>query len=144
MFEHGRSGACVPPGHGDDQCYHAHLHFLPAAVNMADSIGVDFASAVFDDWAAVRDRYALTGRPYLLAENGGRIVYAETPDRIRSRYLRRIAATALGTPELEDWVAFPNYTIVKAGRDRMSLELNRLIEEAGKDATAASTKISAI
>jgi diadenosine tetraphosphate (Ap4A) HIT family hydrolase len=144
MFEHGRSGACVPPGHGDDLCYHAHLHLLPATVNLADSISVDFTAVTFDNWAAVRHQYMLTGRPYVLAEKGGRIVHAETPDRIRSRYLRRIAATALGTPELEDWVAFPNYTIVKSGRDKMSLELNRLIEKKRRNATTNSTKVGAI
>ena len=28
FFEHGRSGACLPEGNGDDLCYHAHLHLL--------------------------------------------------------------------------------------------------------------------
>jgi hypothetical protein len=128
MFEHGRSGACLPPGNGEDLCYHAHLHLLPAAVNLADSISHDFPTATFDSWQEVRSRYALTGRPYLLAEKEKRIVYAETPDRMRARYLRRIAAAALGKPELEDWVAFPSYPVVKGGRDKMAAELDRLIK----------------
>lgn len=126
MFEHGRSGACLPPGNGEDLCYHAHLHFLPAAVGLADSIADDFQTLTLADWSAVRRRYALTGRPYLLAENGNEIVYAETPDKIRSRYLRRIAAGALGVPELEDWVAFPDYPVVKAGRDKLAQEISRI------------------
>ena len=126
MFEHGRSGGCLPPGNGEDLCYHAHLHFLPAAVGLADSIAADFQTLTLADWAAVRRRCALTGRPYLLAENGSGIVYAETPDKIRSRYLRRIAAAALSVPELEDWVAFPSYPVVQAGRDRLAQEIGRI------------------
>lgn len=136
MFEHGRSGACLPPGHGEDLCYHAHLHLLPAIVNLADSISVDFPALIVDGWQEVRARYALTGRPYLLAEKGSKIVHAETPDRIRSRYLRRIAAAALDKAELEDWVAFPSYPVVKTGRDKMAAELNRLIEGSVKNGTA--------
>jgi hypothetical protein len=138
IFEHGRSGACLPPGNGEDLCYHAHLHLLPAAVNLADSISGDFPVATFDSWQEVRSRYALTGRPYLLAEKGRRIVYAETPDKIVSRYLRRIAAAALGKQELEDWVAFPSYSVVRAGRDKMAVELNRLIKARYENGTAAS------
>lgn len=126
MFEHGRSGGCLPPGNGEDLCYHAHLHFLPAAVSLADSIAADFHTLTLADWAAVRRRYALTGRPYLLAENGSGIAYAETPDKIRSRYLRRIAAAALGVPELEDWIAFPSYPVVQAGRDSLAQEIGRI------------------
>lgn len=132
MFEHGRSGACLPPGNGEDLCYHAHLHFLPCAVKLADSIAGDFATLTLDDWAAVRGRYALTGRPYLLAESEDRIAYAETPDKIRSRYLRRIIAARLGKPELEDWVAFPSYDVVRAGRDKLALEMDRASKGSGQ------------
>jgi diadenosine tetraphosphate (Ap4A) HIT family hydrolase len=144
MFEHGRSGACLPPGNGEDLCYHAHLHLLPAAIDLADSISDDFPAVTFDAWQEVRSRYALTGRPYLLAEKRRRIVYAETPDRIRSRYLRRIAATALGKPELEDWIAFPSYSVVKVGRDKMATELNRLIKGSVQNGTAASPESRAV
>jgi diadenosine tetraphosphate (Ap4A) HIT family hydrolase len=144
MFEHGRSGSCVPPGHGDDHCYHAHLHLVPIDINLAASIANDFQATVLDRWTEVRDTYTHNGRPYLLATSGDRILYAETPDGIRSRYLRRISAAALGRPELEDWVAFPSYPIVKAGRDKLSPELNRIMSEAGQDATAASTESRAL
>ncbi|MGH3278332.1 MAG: HIT family protein [Trebonia sp.] len=144
MFEHGRSGACLPPGNGEDLCYHAHLHFLPCTVNLADSIAYDFATLTLDDWAAVRSRYAISGRPYLLAEMGNRIAYAETPDKIRSRYLRRIIATGLGKPELEDWVAFPSYDVVKAGRDKLALEMGRVSKGSGRHATTGSAEGRAI
>jgi diadenosine tetraphosphate (Ap4A) HIT family hydrolase len=144
MFEHGRSGACLPPGHGEDLCYHAHLHLLPAVVNLADSISADFPALIVDSWHEVRARYALTGRPYLLAEKGRRIVHAETPDRIRSRYLRRIAAAALGKAELEDWMAFPSYSVVKAGRDKMAVELNRLTERSEKNGTTDGPESRAV
>jgi len=140
MFEHGRSGACVLPGHGDDHCYHAHLHLLPVDLNLADSIASDFPVITFDNWSEVRDRYTRTRRPYLLAASGDQIVYAETPDKIRSRYLRRIAAAALGRPELEDWVAFPGYMTVKAGLARLSPEMKRIMTEAGQDAHTACTE----
>jgi diadenosine tetraphosphate (Ap4A) HIT family hydrolase len=144
MFEHGRSGACLPPGNGEDLCYHAHLHLLPAAINLADSISADFPAETFGTWQEIRGRYMLTGRPYLLAEKEGKIVHAETPDRIRSRYLRRIAAAALDKPELEDWVAFPSYSIVAAGRDKMAVELNRLIKGSARNATAGGPESRAL
>jgi len=126
LFEHGRSGACLPPGNGEELCYHAHLHLLPATVNLAAAISADFPTLVFADWTSVRSQYARTGRPYLLAEQEAGITYAEVPDRIRSRYLRRAAAAALGTPELEDWTAFPGYSIVQTGRDKMVNEFIRV------------------
>ena len=142
MFEHGRSGSCVPPGHGDDHCYHAHLHLAPLTVNLADSISSDFPAATLHGWAAVRERYMNSGQPYVLAASDGGIVYAETPDKIRSRYLRRIAAAELGEPEFEDWVAFPRYAVIRASLDKMTVELKRIMKEAGRNATAASAESS--
>jgi len=144
MFEHGRSGSCVPPGHGDDHCYHAHLHLAPLTVDLAGSISGEFPTATFDGWAKIRERYMDSGRPYLLAASGGGITYAETPDKIRSRYLRRIAAAALGEPELEDWVAFPNYRIIRASLEKMTLELKQVMEEAEQNATADSAESGAL
>lgn len=137
LFEHGRSGACLPLGSGEDLCYHAHLHLLPATVDLAGAISADFPALVFADWTSVRNQYALTGSPYLLAEQEAGIAYAEVPDRIRSRYLRRAAAAALGTPELEDWVAFPSYSIVRAGRDKMAREFIRVAHGQEKNATSS-------
>jgi diadenosine tetraphosphate (Ap4A) HIT family hydrolase len=138
FFEHGRSGACLPPGNGEDLCYHAHLHLLPAGVNLADAISGDFGARICTDWDSVRSLYTLTGRPYLLAEHSTGIAYAEVPDTIRSRYLRRAAAAALGTPELEDWVAFPSYSMVRAGRDQMAPEFIRIAHEPEKYGTSRS------
>jgi diadenosine tetraphosphate (Ap4A) HIT family hydrolase len=149
MFEHGRSGACLPPGNGEDLCYHAHLHFLPAQVDLADSIASDFPALTFDDWAAVRRRYRQTSRPYLLAgtsstDSTSAIAFAETPDQIRSRYLRRIAAASLGMPELEDWVAFPSYPVVRAGLDKLANEISRLSKGPEHYATTGSAEGRAV
>jgi hypothetical protein len=130
IFEHGRSGACLPPGHGEDLCYHAHLHLLPAAMSLTHSISNDFSTTSLKNWGAVRRRYAVTGRPYILAQHENSITHAETPARIRPRYLRNIIARKLGKPELEDWVAFPSYSIVQAGRDKMAAEISRVIDMA--------------
>jgi diadenosine tetraphosphate (Ap4A) HIT family hydrolase len=137
FFEHGRSGACLPPGNGEDLCYHAHLHVLPAGVNLTHAISGDFEARICADWDSVRGFYTFTGRPYLLAEHSAGIAYAEVPDGIRSRYLRRAAAAELGTPELEDWVAFPSYSVVRAGRDQMAPEFIRIAHEPEKNATSS-------
>jgi diadenosine tetraphosphate (Ap4A) HIT family hydrolase len=125
MFEHGRSGACLPPEHGEDLCYHAHLHMLPVDADLASIISASFVTTRYGDWEALRARYLKFSLPYLLSQDGNEIIYAETPERITPRYLRKALAQLLGQPEFEDWVAFPRYDLVEAGRVKMAAEIGR-------------------
>lgn len=112
-FEHGRSGACLPEGHGEDLCYHAHLHLLPTELELGSMIAADHEVEVFVSWSEVVKAVQANPEPYVLAQHGGEIYLAWTPDRLPKRYLRTKLATALGRPELADWVAFPSYPLVR-------------------------------
>lgn len=112
-FEHGRSGACLPEGHGEDLCYHAHLHLLPTEFDLGSMIAADHEVAVFASWAEVVKAVQANPEPYVLSQRGDDIYLAWTPARLPRRYLRTKLATALGRPELADWVAFPSYPIVR-------------------------------
>jgi hypothetical protein len=119
FFEHGRSGACMPEGQGEDLCYHAHLHLIPSEVALAQLVAVDFELEMFSTWADVIRSYQKYQLPYILIQSGNQIGVARTPNRIPKRYLRTKLATALGEPVLADWVAFPSYAIVRDGCSRL-------------------------
>jgi diadenosine tetraphosphate (Ap4A) HIT family hydrolase len=122
-FEHGRSGACLPPGHGEDFCYHAHLHLTPSGVDLATAVADDHALEYLPDWPAVMRRFEEDYDPYILVQDGDGYCYASTPEKLVPRYLRTKLAAMLGTPWLSDWVAFPSYPVIRRGLDRMRLEI---------------------
>lgn len=124
FFEHGRSGSCVPEGHGEDLCYHAHLHVIPASVDLASLVSADFQLERLKGWDEVTRSYQRDELPYILMQDGASISVVRTADGIPRRYLRTKLATALGEPVLADWAAFPSYAVVRDGRNRMQAVLN--------------------
>jgi len=126
FFEHGRSGACLPEGHGEDLCYHAHLHLLPAEIDLAQIVATDLELQIFGSWEEVTLSYREDPLPYILIQSGDHIAFARTPFSLPKRYLRTKLATFVGAPELADWVAFPSYAVVRAGRDRMGAALESM------------------
>ena len=127
IFEHGRSGACLPPGHGEDLCYHAHLHFLPVSVDLSAVVENAFATMTLPSWNAVRKQYADAAIPYLLVQRDDQLIYAEVPQKIPRRYLRTALARELGEPEFEDWMVFPRYDMISAGLDKLKPTLINII-----------------
>lgn len=124
FFEHGRSGACVPEGQGEDLCYHAHLHLLPSEIDLARLVSADFALERLHDWDEVTRSYQQDHLPYILIQDGAYIRVARTPDGIPKRYLRTKLATALGESALADWAAFPSYSVVRDGWNRLHAVLS--------------------
>lgn len=126
FFEHGRSGSCVPEGHGEDLCFHAHLHVAPVDVDLAALVARDHPTTTHDGWPAVHAAYEESGEPYVLAQRspgGTAIDVAHAPRELPKRYLRTVLATQLGEPHLADWVAFPGYDVVEAGVRRLRAAL---------------------
>jgi diadenosine tetraphosphate (Ap4A) HIT family hydrolase len=113
VFEHGRSGACLPPGHGEDHCYHAHVHVVPANVAVSKRVANDYPLTRLTDWADLHSRYAAHPEPYLLVGDRDGIQYVGDPQNLPRHYLRSVVAELVGTTELADWVAFPNYGIIQ-------------------------------
>ncbi|AZH83545.1 HIT domain-containing protein [Plantibacter sp. PA-3-X8] len=106
-FEHGRAGACVPPGHGEDHCYHAHVHFLPKNVDLAASVRDDYELISFDSWASFQAQHSEHPVPYIAVWEGAAVHAVFDPSNLPHHYLRTKVATTLGEPLLGDWVAFP-------------------------------------
>jgi diadenosine tetraphosphate (Ap4A) HIT family hydrolase len=121
FFEHGRSGACLPEGEGEDHCYHAHLHLVASAVDLPAAVSQDHRLVPLRDWQHLIDHYAQDPLPYIMVEraNGG-IGYVPTPKKLPRHYLRTKTAELLGVPELADCMAFPRLDVVERGRSRLS------------------------
>ncbi|MEU8606790.1 hypothetical protein AB0C29_02135 [Actinoplanes sp. NPDC048791] len=123
IFEHGRSGACLPPGHGDDHCFHAHVHLLPVKVAVTESIVNRYKIQRLSDWGEVRATYQQDGKPYLLTRDASGIAYVADPQDLPRHYLRSVVAEQFGMPELADWVAFSGYRTIAASIERIGTQL---------------------
>jgi diadenosine tetraphosphate (Ap4A) HIT family hydrolase len=119
LFEHGRSGACLPQGHGEDHCYHAHLHLNPVDVDLTDRVRHDHPTEALPSWSELARRYADEPNPYLLLDSDDGLVWAPTPQRLPRHYLRTLLAEELGAPHLADWVAFPEHATIRAGMRKL-------------------------
>jgi diadenosine tetraphosphate (Ap4A) HIT family hydrolase len=125
IFEHGRAGACVPPGHGQDHCYHAHVHFVPTNVALTERVQKDFALTRFDNWDAFQREHAQNPLPYLAIWGGDNVYVAFDPAPLPHHYLRSKVAEALGEPLFGDWAAFPRDDVIEAAKNDSALAFLR-------------------
>lgn len=97
IFEHGIVGQTVK---------HAHLHFLPVAIDMTSRIKQDFPNAEFEKVQNVLHLQELYGKrqePYLFwSIPGDRFMACWNPPA-PPQYLRIVVAEALGRPERANW-----------------------------------------
>ncbi len=114
QFEHGsthamRGSACVT---------HAHLQFLPAELDLAEEMRRD--GLVVFDVSDQRDLVPLARgqeRPYFFVETSDGRAHSAWADEpiMRSQYLRRTAARALGLPDPDwDWEAVVRRDLLRA------------------------------
>lgn len=127
FFEHGRTGSCVPEGHGQDVCYHAHLHLLPINLDLKGLVAEDYTMRDLKAWTEVRGQYVVNDDPYILVQDRNLIGYVAAPEKLPKRYLRTKVAAVLSDPVLADWEAFPSYNLVRCGKRRLGSELKRSI-----------------
>ncbi|MEK9180292.1 MAG: hypothetical protein AAB897_02675 [Patescibacteria group bacterium] len=97
IFEHGIVGQTVK---------HAHLHFLPAAIDMAPRIQTDFPESKiqeFKDFSELQESYIRRQEPYLFwtTPSGKGMICWNPPAPLQ--YLRIVAADLLGHPERANW-----------------------------------------
>jgi diadenosine tetraphosphate (Ap4A) HIT family hydrolase len=122
LFEHGRNGGCLPHGHDDDLCYHAHMHLLPTTVNLAEAVGEDYQLQILPGW----EYLSRTARKnsYLLVQDGDDLNYIVNPQELPPRYLRTKAAEqVLDDATLADWQAFPSYDLIREGKEAIQDKL---------------------
>ncbi|MDF5751206.1 hypothetical protein [Spongiactinospora sp. TRM90649] len=130
FFEHGRSGSCVRPGEGEDLCYHAHLHVLPASIALADRVRNDYQLKTLGKWPDFFNEYATTRLPYILVQDRAGIAWFPVEQRLPRHYLRSRVSELVGDPSRADWVACPSYPVVAAGKSRLEPELRRQFQVA--------------
>jgi diadenosine tetraphosphate (Ap4A) HIT family hydrolase len=97
IFEHGIVGQTIK---------HAHLHFLPADIDLSDRILKDFPDSEIQtdhDLVSLQLLYQTRQEPYLLwsVPSGNFSVCWNPP--APPQYLRIISAEMLGVPERADW-----------------------------------------
>jgi diadenosine tetraphosphate (Ap4A) HIT family hydrolase len=104
LFEHGRTGHCVIRTAADRICHHAHVHILPLCGDLAERVAVGQRRRL-DDWSQLRE-LSEDVDGYLLVESAqsGRYFYPVTRP-LAPHYLRTVAASLLGTPDLAEWEA---------------------------------------
>lgn len=124
LFEHGRNGGCLPRGRDDDLCYHAHMHLLPASINLATAISDDnYSHEVLKGWNHLSRR--VRRNSYLLVQDGDDLRYTIDPPSLPPRYLRTKAAEqVLKDSTLADWQAFPSYDLIREGKAAIQAELH--------------------
>lgn len=97
IFEHGGVGQTV---------FHAHLHLVPATVDLTDRVRADFPEAEIRelrDLQELRLEYERRGKPYLFwSTPTGRLLVCWDPPA-PAMYFRIILADMLGVPERADW-----------------------------------------
>lgn len=97
VFEHGIVGQTIK---------HAHLHLLPASIDLTPRMHADFPNATFEELRHVgylQELYGRHPRPYLFWTNqsGKSLVCWDPP--APAQYLRLVAAELLGFPERGNW-----------------------------------------
>jgi len=97
VFEHGIVGQSVK---------HAHLHFLPAVLNLTPKIIADFPESkmvYIRNYLLLRELYITRQEPYLFwtTPNGKGMALWNPP--ASSRYLRFVASELLGRSERGNW-----------------------------------------
>lgn len=126
FFEHGRNGGCLPYAHDDDFCYHAHLHLLPADIDLAAAVREDFATEALSSWRDLARETQSGSVPYLLIQEGDVLASVRDPQKLPGRYLRmKIAEKILGDPLYADWQALPSYDMIREGQAALAGTLHR-------------------
>jgi hypothetical protein len=125
FFEHGRNGGCLPDT-CDDLCYHAHLHLLPADIDLAAAVRDDFSAEALLGWRDLARTTRAGAVPYLLIQDNDVLACVLDPQGLPGRYLRtKVAEKILGDPLYADWQALPSYDMVREGQAALEGTLRR-------------------
>jgi diadenosine tetraphosphate (Ap4A) HIT family hydrolase len=127
FFEHGRSGSCIPtPGHGEDHCFHAHMHVAPVNTETFSRVQSEYMLNRMEDWNQWSSSYLQKNEPYIVigADKYGifeaPLEICFSPKALPKQYLRKVLASAIGEYDLFDWVSIPNHEIIMKGKERLS------------------------
>lgn len=107
IYEHGRTGNCSQRR----ECkidFHAHLHCLPADIDLSDRIAQDFRQIEVTTWSEIGE-LADSHPEYLYFESAdGDLFFYPVDKRIESHYLRKRACEALElSSSYANWRDYP-------------------------------------
>ncbi len=97
IFEHGIVGQTIP---------HAHLHLIPAPIDLSEKIRKDFPTSdmrILGEAGEIIRLHRKKRAPYLLWESPGGDLYSCWNPPAPKQYLRIVAADLAGVPERADW-----------------------------------------
>jgi hypothetical protein len=115
-FEHGKAGSCLwkeeELGNKYDLCYHAHIHFVPAIVDIRYLIKQYIPTEIkIYNYKELREfrTFELGNDSYLYFEGPDEIgyVYPVIDEEIPRQFLRKCVALELNVPDRADWINHP-------------------------------------
>lgn len=109
VFEHGPVSETRRGGSSVD---HAHMHFVPAPVDLLPTIRSNFGGRPIDSLVELRGPIS-RGVPYLYYEDASGQGYVFDAPHVPSQYLRRLVAEQLNTPDKWNWLTFPEVDVLK-------------------------------
>jgi diadenosine tetraphosphate (Ap4A) HIT family hydrolase len=120
LFEHGmascerKAGGCID---------HAHLHILPADVELNRFLSGQFPSQRLTEFSEL-SRWRQ--RPYLLAQSRGLATVYDVPDNLASQFLRRHIASELHLEDRWDWGAYLGIAEIENTLKKLSAPFGQL------------------
>lgn len=115
-FEHGKAGSCLwteeEIGNKYDLCYHAHIHFIPAIIDIRYLIKEYISTEIkIYDYKELREfrKSELGNDSYLYFEDSDEIgyVYPVNDEDIPRQFLRKCVASELSVPDRANWIKYP-------------------------------------
>jgi diadenosine tetraphosphate (Ap4A) HIT family hydrolase len=107
---------------------HAHLHLVPATVDITEALMTDGEWTELEDGlASLQSAVGTAEYLYYEAPHGVRMVRLADSERIPSQYMRRLFASALGRPHAWDWRVEPDVAQV----DQAFREIQAFVQRAG-------------
>jgi diadenosine tetraphosphate (Ap4A) HIT family hydrolase len=117
FYEHGKTGSCLITGKDHIHCFHAHLHCVPAKVNLNEIVKDDLVPMQFSSVSECYEKMKHVEK-YLYIEDS-RICTYQPDIELRSQYLRYNLAKAVGHTELWDWVKIQNWELIYKTIDKI-------------------------
>jgi ATP adenylyltransferase len=121
LFEHGmatcerRAGGCID---------HAHMHILPADVDLNRFLSPQFPSHPLTEFS---DLGRWRQRPYLFARSQDLAVVYDVPDNLPSQFLRRHIASELNLEDRWDWGAYLGIAEMENTLKKLSAPFGQLV-----------------
>jgi diadenosine tetraphosphate (Ap4A) HIT family hydrolase len=118
-YEHGRAGSCLIPIEGSKHCFHSHMHFVPASVQLNKLVKMDFDEIKLETLDSFFDIYEkLNSPPYLYVDDTNMNFYGIN-ENIRRQYLRYLTARSIGREHLWDWVNYQGWDLINSAQNKL-------------------------